>query len=141
MGEHFAGYFNFSKCFIHESKTHRTRLPTLGSHASARQPPAPSGSVNEPRGPDAPGPEAGKASGRTGPGPRKSPRERELGSVRPGEGGDSCDPAPRSHLEHVAGRGGSGGVTPASAPPTTERWLRRPGRALIRLTASGPRCV
>lgn len=140
MGELFGGYFNFSKCFIHENKTDRARPPTLGSHASAQQPLPPSGSVNEPRGPDALGPEAGKASWRTGPGPPKSPRECEQGSARPGGGGDSCDPTPRSHLEHVAGRGGSGGVTPASAPPTTEMWLRRPGRALIPLTASGPRC-
>lgn len=62
-----------------------------------------------------------KTSGRAGPGPRRGPREREEGSGRPGGGGDSCDPAPLSHLEHVAGSGSSGGVTPALAPPTTER--------------------
>lgn len=50
---------------------------------------------------------------------------------RPGGGDDSCDPAPSSHLEHVAGSGGSGRVTPASAPPTIKRRLRRPGRALF----------
>lgn len=72
MGEYFGGYFNFSKCFIHESKTHRARPPTRGSHASARQPFAPSASVNELRSPDAPGPEAGKPRGEPGLAPGKA---------------------------------------------------------------------
>ena len=109
------------KCFIHKSTTQKASPSHPRSHASARQPLAPRGSLNEQRGRDAAGPEAGKTSGRAGPGPRRGPREREEGSGRPGGGGDSCDPAPLSHLEHVAGSGSSGGVTPALAPPTTER--------------------
>ena len=84
------------KCFIHKSTTQKASPSHPRSHASARQPLAPRGSLNEQRGRDAAGPEAGKTSGRAGPGPRRGPRERGEGSGRPGGGGDSCDPAPLS---------------------------------------------
>lgn len=87
--------------------------PNPESHASARQPLISSGQVNEPQSRDAASPEGEKTSGQAGPGPQGGPRERGEGSGRPGGGGDSCDPAPRSHLEHVAGIGGSGRVTAA----------------------------
>ncbi|KAG8510086.1 putative uncharacterized protein CXorf58, partial [Galemys pyrenaicus] len=95
-----------------ESTTQRPHPPTAGCHASARLPPAQSRRVNEPRDQETSSPEAAKAPRRHEPGPQKDPGD--LG-------------------------GGSGGVTPALAPPTTKRRLRRPERALILHTATGPR--
>lgn len=123
------GTFIFQSVLYTRARPTWPHPPHPESPASARRPLASSGQVNEPQSRDTASPEAGKASGQVGPGPRRGPRERGEGSGRPGGGGDSCDPAPRSHLEHVAGIGGSGRVAAVSAPPTTERPLRWPDGA------------
>lgn len=84
--------------------------------------------MNESPGQDLGSPEVGKASvGAESDPQKKVPRERGKGSRRLRGEDDNRDPAPLSHLEHVAGSRGSGRVTPLLVPPTKEKRLRRPG--------------